>query len=105
MPGNFATWIAVISTAAFLGLWFSAVHGELARGRNMVESAKLQVLACRKKCTQTMGNEDAKAVLLRSEDIYRQSVVLYHKSLKKPWNYIPGKLMGFRQIEGSEVLF
>ncbi|MEG2138833.1 MAG: hypothetical protein RRY64_09255, partial [Oscillospiraceae bacterium] len=108
MPAAFATWIAIVSTAAFVGLWFWVVQGELVRGRNMVESAKIQVLACRKQCVRDSGSDGeaaSRAVLLRSEDIYRQSIALYHRALKKPWNYIPGALMGFRPIEGSEVLF
>ncbi|MEG1878702.1 MAG: hypothetical protein RRY65_07040 [Pseudoflavonifractor sp.] len=98
------TLIAIISTGGFVVLWFRVVRGELVRGRNMVESAKIQVLACRKKCIQDGDREGkaTRAVLLRSEDIYRQSVALYHRALKKTWNYIPGRLMGFRPIDEHE---
>ncbi|MEG1578056.1 MAG: hypothetical protein RRY64_03790 [Oscillospiraceae bacterium] len=102
MPATFITWIAIISTAAFVVLWFSVVRNELKRGRNMVESAKIQVMSCHKKCVQDGGDgEDtaARVVLLRSEDIYRQSVALYHRALKKPWNFIPGRLMGFHPVD------
>jgi hypothetical protein len=44
------------------------------------------------------GEDEALCILTRSHDIYYQSVTLYNQALQKPWNRIPGFLMGFRWI-------
>ncbi|MGI6125310.1 MAG: hypothetical protein ACOYIG_14265 [Acetivibrionales bacterium] len=67
-----------------------------------VNSAENQLAACRKNHMLTRdssGEQAAKSILSRSQDIYHQSVLLYNKTLQKPWNRIPGFLMGFRQIK------
>jgi len=91
--------IALISTAAFLVLWFWVVHRELRARTDTVNSARSQLAACRKKHMQARGGpeeQDAKSILSRSLDIYRQSVMLFNQTLLKPWNRIPGFLLGFR---------
>ena len=97
--------IAIISTAAFLVLWFWVVHRELRAKTDTVNSAASQLSACRKNHLQTRDGpeeQDAKSILSRSLDIYRQTVMLYNQTLMKPWNRIPGLLMGFRQINEGE---
>lgn len=99
---------AGISTAAFLALWFWVVFKELREKRNMIESAAAQLVACRRQVRQVTGGlekEDAKKVLDRSLDIYRQTVMLYHQTLKKPWNYIPGFLMGYREVKDENKVW
>lgn len=91
----------IISTTSFLILWFWVVHRELKAKINIVNSAENQLTACRKNHMHTKGGSEeqgAKSILSRSLDIHRQSVILYNRTLMKPWNYIPGLLMGFRQI-------
>ena len=94
--------VAVISTASFLVLWFCMVHRELRSKIDTLNSAQSQLAGCRKNHVQTMGSsgeQDAKSILIRSQDIYRQSVMLYNRTLHKPRNRIPALLMGFRQIK------
>jgi len=96
---------ASISTAAFLVLWFWVVHRELKSKKDTVKSAVSQLAACRKNHLQAMdGPEEqaAKSILSRSLDIYLQSVMLYNQTLQKPWNRIPGFLMGFQPIKEGE---
>ncbi len=91
--------IAAASTTAFLALWFWVVRRELLRKLNMIQSAASQLLACHKNYLQSrdeVGEIDAENIMLRSRDIYVQSVKLYNQTLRKPWYYIPGWLMGFR---------
>ncbi|MEG0215726.1 MAG: hypothetical protein RR590_02780 [Hungatella sp.] len=110
MTATIAYVIAAISIAAFVTLWFRIVYQELRTKGNMVNSAKMQLTACHKYYMQAetdQEKQDAKFVLLRSEDIYRQSIVLYNQMLKKPQNRIPGFLMGFLQIKemGKDDLY
>jgi hypothetical protein len=96
---------ASISTAAFLVLWFWVVHRELKSKKDTVKSAVSQLAACRKNFMQARdGPEEqaAKSILSRSLDIYLQSVMLYNQTLQKPWNRIPGFLMGFQPIKEGE---
>lgn len=97
--------IAIISTAAFIVLWFWVVHRELRARTHTVNSAIIQLAACRKLHMQARDGpeeQDARSILSRSLDIYHQSVMLYNQTLLKPWNRIPGFLMGFRQIKEGE---
>lgn len=80
---------------------------ELREKRNMMESAEVQLTACRRQVRRVRAGsekEDAQKVLDRSLDIYRQTVLLYHRTLKKPWNYIPGFLMGYREVKGKKTV-
>ncbi|MGS0763411.1 hypothetical protein [Syntrophomonas curvata] len=86
-------------------LWFWVVHRELRARTDTVNSARSQLAACRKKHMQARGGpeeQDAKSILSRSLDIYRQSVMLFNQTLLKPWNRIPGFLLGFRTIKEGE---
>ncbi|MEG1773357.1 MAG: hypothetical protein RR320_00740 [Oscillospiraceae bacterium] len=94
--------IAAMSTAAFLTLWFREVLRELTIQKNMVQSAKLQLGTCQKLRLQAKSDPDqqtAESVLCRSQNIYCQSILLYNQALQKPWNYFPGRLMGFKREE------
>ena len=97
--------ISIISTAAFIALWFWVVHRELRSKYDIVTSARSQLAACRKKHLQTRGGpdeQDAKLIFSRSLNIYHQSVMLYNQTLQKPWNRIPGFLMGFQPMKEGE---
>lgn len=96
---------AALSTAAFLSLWFWVVHRELTAKKEAVKSARSQLAACRKNYLRARDGPDeviAQGILNRSRDIYRQSVALYNQTLHKPCNYIPGFLMGFREISKED---
>jgi len=95
----------IISTAAFLALWFWVVYREMITKIDTVNGAKSQLSSCFGKHMQARGSsqeQDAKSILSRSLDIYHQSVMLYNRTLMKPQNYIPAFLMGFRQMNESE---
>jgi hypothetical protein len=99
-------WVtSTISTAAFLLLWFWVVRRELRGRKDTVNSARSQLAVSRKKHMKARdGPEemDAQCILERSRDIYRQSVALYNQTLQKPWNRIPGFLMGFRDLSKGD---
>jgi len=92
---------ALASTVAFLALWFRVVYVKLKTKIDIVNSAENQLAACRKNYMLKRDSaevQDAKLIFARSLDIYRQSVKLFNRTLLKPYNYIPGLLMGFRII-------
>ena len=101
MPTIIPYLIAGVSTTAFLTLWFWVVRRELLAKQNMVQNAEEQLLACRKNYLQSkdgVGEMDAENILIRSQDIYVQSITLHNQTLRKPWNLIPGYIMGFHII-------
>ena len=94
--------VAFISTISFLMLWFLTVYRELRSKKDTVNSAENQLAACRKNhmlSSDSTDEQTTKPILSRSIDIYNQSVTLYNQALDRPWNRIPGFLMGFRQIK------
>jgi hypothetical protein len=96
---------AAISTAAFFTLWFWVVQRELRAKKDTVNSALSQLSSCRKKhvlAKNGPAEDEAQCILTRSRDIYLQAVTLYNQALQKPWNRVPGYLLGFRQITGED---
>jgi len=78
------TIVAVISTAGFLFLWFRDVRRIMQQRKSTVESAAGQLAAWREKARKARGDPEAAAVVERSENIYRQAVDIYNKTLRKP---------------------
>lgn len=98
--------VAIFSMIAFIALWFWMVKKELKAKRNMVGSAKAQLDASRTqrmKTTDTLEAQKAQEILVRSINIYQQSLELYKKALHKPWNYLPGLIMGFRFVGKEDI--
>lgn len=93
--------VAVVSTAAFLFLWFRDVRRIMRERKSTVDSAKAQFNVFREKAHKARDDPDAAAVLARSESIYCQAVDHYNQTLRKPWVYPPAALMGFRMIENG----
>ena len=90
--------IAITSTVGCFILWFRDVRRIMRERKSTVESAGGQLVACREKALRARGDPEAVAVLERSENIYRQAVDIYNRTLRKPWNYLPARLMGFHRI-------
>ena len=90
--------VAVISTGLCLVLWFREVRRIMCERKSTVESAGGQLSAYREKMCRAQTDRDTLAVLKRSEDIYQQAVMIYNQTLKKPWNYLPARLMGFHYM-------
>ncbi len=88
--------IAGISVCAAAAMWFRIVQLAMDGVKSMVDSASVQLSVCRQRNRNAQGGADERAVLERSEDIYRQAVEHYNSTLHKPWNYLPGRLLGFR---------
>lgn len=92
------TLFAFASTGGCIFLWFRDVRRIMRERKSTVESAGGQLVACREKALRARGDPEAAAVLEWSENIYRQAVDIYNRTLRKPWNYLPAHLMGFHQI-------
>lgn len=92
---------ALFSTTAFIWLWFKMTRREFQARWDTVESSKIHLAVCRQKfmaITDSAEKEEAKFILLRSEDIYSQSLWLYNQMLYKPQNIIPSLFLGFRKL-------
>lgn len=98
-------WTVVVwasALAALIALWLCSAKKELRQGYTTAQNAKKQLLTCRKSRLLAKSEAEtaqAKQVLARSRDIYRQSVQLYNSLLTKPKNRIPALLLGFRPIK------
>ena len=89
--------IAAVCAAAFVALWSWEVRRMLTGRQSIGDSAASQVTAFRRRLAQTPADREAAAVLYRSESIYRQAVDNYNHALRRPWVYIPARIMGFRR--------
>lgn len=98
--------IAIISTTAFIVLWFWVVRRELYAKQKMVEAAKCQLTASEEQCVRVRDGpegEEAQKIRKRSQSVYRQAVGIYNKTLHKPWNAIPAFFLGYRKKDdGNE---
>ena len=97
MPYWFMWPVPILSTAAFLFLWFKDVRRIMRERQSMVDSAGSQLETYRH-AADGQTDPNTVAVLERSESIYLQAVDLYHQSLRRPWCRLPAALMGFRAI-------
>lgn len=89
--------LAAFSTTALIALWFYVARRELRVKQSMLESAQIQFAASREQAALAGDDPDTQGILERSLDIYRQSAERYNQTLRKPWNFIPGILLGFRK--------
>lgn len=94
--------IAVVSVALCVFLWFRDVRRIMGERKSTVESAAGQLAAWREKARRAPSEPDTAAVIERSESIYRQAVELYDQALRRPWNYLPARLMGFHRISSRD---
>ena len=101
MASRIIALVAVVSTAAFLFLWFRDVRRIMRERKSTVESARSQLSFFRDKAHKARDDPDTAAVLERSESIYRQAVDNYNRTLRKLWVYPPAIMMGFRMIQNG----
>ena len=97
MPEWLGWLVAGISTVGFISLWFWEVWRVLRSFQSTVESAAGQLAAYRKRLAQAQQDAALQEVLRRSESIYQQAAEHYNTALRKPWAYLPGRLLGFRR--------
>lgn len=102
MSSYIAWMIALISTAAFVSLWFRDVRRIMRERASTVESAAGHLMEYQEKARKARGDPEAEAVLERSKTICQQAVNLYNRELQKPWNRLPAQLMGFHRIQNME---
>ena len=91
--------VAAISIILCFFLWFREVKRVMRENKSTVESAGAQLAVSRVKALRTRDDPESAAVLERSCKIYRQAVENYNLSLRKPWYWLPARLLGFRPID------
>lgn len=90
--------IAAVSVALCLFLWFRDVRRIMRERKSTVESAAGHLTQYQEKARKAQGAPEAAAIFERSEKIYQQAVDIYNRTLQKPWNYLPARLMGYHRI-------
>ncbi len=94
--------VAAISTTSLIVLWFWVVRRELRAKKAALQAARCQLSASKQEWMKARnGPDEAKNrdILERSRSVYSQTVRGHNESLKEPWNYLPGLLLGFRREE------
>lgn len=107
MPNAIITFIAVVSTAALIALWFWVVRCELHEKEKAVEAARCQLAASRQQCLRARdGPEEAAAwdILMRSQSVLAQAEKRYNDALKKPWIAVPAWCLGFRRSNTGDTI-
>ncbi len=99
MPHTVPWIIAAVLAAALLAVDFREAKRVLRASLHTVEAAGNQLSACRRRAAQHPGDADSAAVLARCESIYSQAVANYNRTLRKPWIYLPGTLLGYQREE------
>ncbi len=108
MTAIVACFIAGLSTAAFLTLWFVISYRELAHKKLGVAAAAEQVQMHRTLFRQARGGPDAKTakrMFDTSRLIYAEAAKCYNNTLKKPIYLFPGLIMGFRLLSETNAKF
>lgn len=100
-----ASYMAGISTATILTLWFVTSFRELDRKKKEVAAADEHVQMHRTIYMQVRGSPNAQAakrMLDTSRVIYLETVKGYNDCVKNPIYRFPGFMMGFRIISETE---
>lgn len=90
--------IAGISVAAFVILWFTVSFRELSTMQKSLDTISEQVQMHRRLYMQERGSENddaAKKIFENKLMVYRETVKNYNVLLKRPMNRIPAYIMGF----------
>ena len=93
--------MAGISIAAFVTLWFVISYKELSMKRSSLEAIVEQVQIHRRLYMQERGGENdtvAKNILDNKIMVYQEIEKDYKALLKRPMNRIPAYIMGFTSI-------
>ena len=90
--------IAIVSTTACIFFWFRDVRRIMLNRKSMVDSAASQLASWRRKTADAWDEPEIAEVIRRSESIYQQAIEHYNRALHKPLNYLPGRLLGFREV-------
>lgn len=90
--------LILVVVIILLLLWFHKVRKIMQERQQAVEVAAEEVERYRKRSSKKQNDSMLAGVFVRSEDIYKQAVVLYQIALENPFNRLPATLMGFRPI-------
>ncbi|MEG0924671.1 MAG: hypothetical protein RR313_07695 [Anaerovoracaceae bacterium] len=91
-----------VSTVALVVLWFWVVRRELLEKQKIVEISKSQLVTSKQEYMRVRGEPSenkVREILDRSQSVYDQSVEIYNKILRKPWNMIPAFFLDLRPVK------
>lgn len=105
MDNVLAWFIAGISTAGFVTLWFIVAYHELANARQNIENARRQMLL-HSTLYPSMRDGPNEAAAQSSVDttqmIYHEVVKKYEHIRRKPMNRIPAFVFRFREVNSED---
>ncbi len=97
--------VAGICITALIVLWFSVSYRELSTKKKSLEAIAEQVQLHRKLYMQERGNENnaaARNILDNKLIVFREVAKEYDALIRKPINYIPAYIMGFRYSDNKK---
>lgn len=102
MPTIIAFLIAGFFAAGFVTIWFATVYKELSLKRNILSDLREQLNLHERLCSQARAGPDeeiAAEMLRTSRMLWREAAKSYNHILRRPVNFVPGLLMGFRAAQ------
>ena len=97
--------LAGVSTAGLVTVWFVSAYRELARAKQNVKNAirqvRLHVDGCAEVCYGPYAAAAANSLSI-SRAIYHEAVKNYHTIRRKPVNWLPALLLGYRTIKKTD---
>ncbi|MEG1719886.1 MAG: hypothetical protein RR306_06130 [Clostridia bacterium] len=94
--------MALLSTVAFVTIWFSTAYKELKQAKRCVENAAAQLMLQKKSYPKAKGDTNkltASKGLDTALVIYQEVVENYDRVRSNPLYHIPAFILGFRKIE------
>jgi hypothetical protein len=94
--------IAGLSAAGFVTIWFTTVHKELSVKRNSLTDLEDQLRLHKLLSSQARYGPDEQSavnIMETSRMLCREASKSYNRILNKPMNRIPALLMGFRIVD------
>lgn len=99
--------VAGISTAAFVAIWFKTAYKELSYAKQCVESAAAQLWLHKESSPKARDGPDrvsAELGLDTARMIYHEVVKNYNAVRQRPMNRLPAWIFGYRpQSEGADL--
>ncbi len=99
MPTIIACLIAGICAAGFVTIWFTTVNQKLSLKRNILSDLQEQRRMHERLAFEAKDGPDARVaagMFETSQMLCREAAKSYNCLLRKPMNYIPALIMGFR---------
>lgn len=106
MPTYIACFVAGISVAGFVTIWFKSAYKELVAKRNRLTDLNEQLRLHEGLYDKARDGPDvrsANGMMETSRMLCREAARSYNHILHKPMNRVPALLMGFRAVDEEKT--